>query len=76
MRFSNRCDIPAALLLSLSTEKPSAVLIDAEVFEKKLGAVNLGILLTEAEAEVKNGNTRPARDFLEEKELRKKVKQK
>ena len=44
--------------------KPDAVLIDAEVFEKKLKAVNLGMLLIEAETEVKEGRTRPARDFL------------
>jgi len=41
-------------------------LLDAEVFEKKLKALNLGVLLNEAEAEVKKENTRPARDFLKE----------
>ncbi|HBQ29192.1 prevent-host-death protein [Peptococcaceae bacterium SCADC1_2_3] len=46
--------------------KPDAVLLDAEVFEKKLKALNLGVLLNEAEAEVKKENTRPARDFLKE----------
>ena len=46
--------------------KPDAVLLDAEVFEKKLKVLNLGILLAEAEAEIKKGNIRPARDFLKE----------
>lgn len=46
--------------------KPDAVLLDAEVFEKKLKALNLGVLLAEAEAAVKKGNIRPARDFLKE----------
>lgn len=46
--------------------KPDAVLLDVEVFEKKLKAFNLGILLSEAEAEVKEGRIRPARDFLRE----------
>ena len=46
--------------------KPDAVLLDAEVFEKKLKAFNLGLLLSEAEAEVKEGRIRPARDFLRE----------
>ena len=52
--------------------KPDAVLIDAEVFEKKLKALNLGMLLVEAETAVKEGRTRPARDFL--KELKKSAK--
>lgn len=46
--------------------KPDAVLLGAEVFEKKLKALNLGVLLAEAEAEAKKGNIRPARDFLKE----------
>jgi prevent-host-death family protein len=46
--------------------KPDAVLLDAEVFEKKLKVLNLSILLAEAEAEIKKGNIRPARDFLKE----------
>ncbi len=46
--------------------KPDAVLIDVEVFEKKLKALNLGALLAEAETEVKEGHVRPARDFLKE----------
>lgn len=53
--------------------KPDAVLLDAKVFERKLKAVNLGILLAEAETEVKKGHTRPARDFLKELHHRAKV---
>jgi prevent-host-death family protein len=46
--------------------KPDVVLLDAVVFEKKLKALNLGVLLAEAEADVKEGQTRPAREFLKE----------
>lgn len=53
--------------------KPDAVLLDAKVFERKLKALNLGILLTEAETEVEKGRTRPARDFLKELRHRAKV---
>jgi len=48
--------------------KPDAVLLDVETFEKKLKASNLGILLAEAEADIKDGNIRPANDFLRELE--------
>ncbi len=46
--------------------KPDAVLLDAEVFEKKLKSLNLGMLLAVAEADVKDGLVRNARDFMEE----------
>lgn len=46
--------------------KPDAVLLDAEVFEKKLKSLNLGMLLAVAEADVKDGRVRNARDFMEE----------
>ncbi|MEA1965354.1 MAG: type II toxin-antitoxin system Phd/YefM family antitoxin [Candidatus Aerophobetes bacterium] len=46
--------------------KPDAVLLDAKVFERKLKTLNLGILLAEAETDVKKERTRPARDFLKE----------
>lgn len=46
--------------------KPDVVLLDAVVFEKKLKALNLGLLLTRAETDVKEDRTRPARDFLKE----------
>jgi prevent-host-death family protein len=44
--------------------KPNAVLMDVEIFEKKLKALNLSALLAEAEDDLRNGKTRPARDFL------------
>jgi len=53
--------------------KADAVLIDAEVFERKLKILNLGILLAEAEADVKEGRTRPARDFLKVLKTRAKI---
>ncbi len=46
--------------------KPDAVLIDLEIFEKKLQSLNLGLLLAEAEADARMGRTREARDFLKE----------
>ena len=46
--------------------KPDVVLFDVEVFERKLKALNLELLLSEAEDEVKKGHTRPARDFLKD----------
>jgi prevent-host-death family protein len=46
--------------------KPDAVLIDAEIFEKKLKALNLGTLLSEAESDIKSGRIRSADEFLEE----------
>ena len=46
--------------------KPDAVLLDVEVFEKKLKSLNLGMLLAEAEADVKDGRVRNARDFMKE----------
>lgn len=53
--------------------KPDAVLLDVEVFEKKLNALNLAALLSQAESEIKEGRTRPARDFLKEFKHRAKV---
>jgi prevent-host-death family protein len=46
--------------------KPDAVLLDVEVFEKKLKSLNLGILLTEAEEDAREGRTRKAKDFIRE----------
>lgn len=46
--------------------KPDAVLLDVQVFEKKLKSLNLSILLAEAEADVKEGRTREARHFIQE----------
>ncbi len=46
--------------------RPDAVLIDAEIFEKKLKALNLGSLLSEAESDISAGKIRPVEEFLEE----------
>src|SRR4030042_3294661 len=46
--------------------RPDAVLLDVEVFENKLKSLNLGLLLAEAENDVKNKSTRNARAFLKE----------
>ena len=46
--------------------RPDAVLIDAEVFEKKLKALNLGTLLSVSESDIKSGKVRNADEFLEE----------
>lgn len=46
--------------------RADAVLIDAKVYEKQLKAMNLARLLSEAEAEISAGQTRPARAFLDE----------
>ena len=46
--------------------RPDAVLIDAEIFEKKLKAFNLGSLLSEAERDIGAGKIRPVEEFLEE----------
>lgn len=46
--------------------RPDAVLLDVEVFEKKLSSLNLGLLLAEAESDVREHRTRDARAFLKE----------
>ena len=46
--------------------RPDAVLLDVEVFEKKLNSLNLGLLLAEAEGDVREHRTRDARAFLKE----------
>ena len=46
--------------------KPDAILMDVNVFEKKLKALNLGLLLAPAEKDVKEGRTKDARTFLKE----------
>ena len=53
--------------------KPDAVLLDVNVFEKKLKALNLGVLLARAETDVKGGHIRHAREFLKEFKRRAKV---
>ena len=46
--------------------RADAVLLDAAVYQKHLQAANLARLLAPAEAEVAEGRTRPAADFLRE----------
>jgi prevent-host-death family protein len=46
--------------------RPDAVLLDVEVFENKLNSLNLGLLLAEAEGDVREHRTRNARTFLKE----------
>lgn len=46
--------------------RADSVIMDAKVYEKHLKAMNLGRLLSEAEAQVSGGQTRPARAFLKE----------
>jgi prevent-host-death family protein len=46
--------------------KPDAVMMDVEVYEKKLRAFNLAPLLAKAESDIEKGRTRPALDFLKE----------
>jgi prevent-host-death family protein len=46
--------------------RADSVIIDAGVYEKQLKAMNLARLLSDAEAQVSGGETRPARTFLEE----------
>ena len=52
--------------------KPDAILMDVDVFEKKMKALNLGLLLAQAEKDVKDGRTKDARIFL--KEIKKSAK--
>jgi prevent-host-death family protein len=46
--------------------KPDVILMDVDVFEKKLKALNLGLLVAPAEKDVKEGRTKDARTFLKE----------
>ena len=46
--------------------KPDTVMMDVEVYEKKLRAFNLAPLLAVAESDIEKDRTRPARDFLKE----------
>ena len=52
--------------------KPDVVLMGVDVFENKMKAINLGMLLSVAEKDVKDGRTKDARFFL--KELKKSAK--
>jgi prevent-host-death family protein len=46
--------------------RADSVLIDAKVYEKQLKAMNLARLLSEGEAQIATGQTRPVRAFLDE----------
>jgi prevent-host-death family protein len=46
--------------------KPAAVMLDVATYEQRLKTLNLARLLSEAEADVRAGRTRPASEFLEE----------
>jgi prevent-host-death family protein len=53
--------------------KADVVIMDAATFEKRLKLANLSRLLMEAEADVRAGRTRPAREFFAELRRDKKV---
>ena len=46
--------------------KPDVVLLDAEVYEKRLAEVNLHRLLAEGETDIRAGRLRPARAAIED----------
>jgi prevent-host-death family protein len=52
--------------------KPDSILLDVDVFEKKLKAFNLAVLLAEGEDDIREGNVESADGFL--KELKKRAK--
>ncbi len=58
--------VAAATIIVTVNGKPDAVLLDAEVLEKKLKPLNLALLLVVAEADVKDGRVRNTRNFMEE----------
>jgi len=52
--------------------KPHSILLDVEVFEKKLKAFNLAVLLAEGEKDIREGNVGSADAFM--KELKKRAR--
>ena len=52
--------------------KPHSILLDVDVFERKLKAFNLAALLAEGEEDIKQGNVEPADEVV--RELRKRAK--
>ena len=46
--------------------KPDVVLVDADAYEKRTHEFVLAKLLAEGEEDIRQGRTRPAREFLEE----------
>ena len=53
--------------------RADSVLLDVRVYEKYLRAGNLAKFLASAERDLKDGRTRPARDFLKEFKRAKKI---
>lgn len=53
--------------------KPDAVLVDVATFERKLKALNLANLLAQGEEDIRLGRTRPARTFLQDFQIAKKI---
>ena len=53
--------------------KPDVVLVDAELFERRLRSINLAALLGRGEEDIRRGRTKPARAFLEEFRRAKKI---
>jgi prevent-host-death family protein len=51
--------------------RPDVVLLDAAVYEKRLAEINLTRLMSEAEADVREGRVRPAREAM--KDIRRRV---
>ena len=52
--------------------KPHSILLDVDVFEKKLKAFNLAVLLAEGEEDIRQGNVESADEFM--KDLKKRAK--
>ncbi len=46
--------------------KPDVVLVDAAVFDRRLRAINLAVLLARGEEDIRRGRTRPARAVFKE----------
>lgn len=46
--------------------KPGVVLLDAAVYQKRIAEINLSRFLTEAEADIKGGRVRPARQAIKD----------
>ena|SRR5687767_7362360 len=46
--------------------RPDVILLSADAFARQLRLANLASLLAEGEADVRNGRTRPAREFFRE----------
>lgn len=54
--------------------KPDVIIVSAEAFQRQLRLANLALLLAEAEADVRQGRTRGAREFFQDLRRGKKVR--